>query len=873
MSARAWGLVGLVLLLDVGACVGLLAAQQVRVEVALEGPGSVTIDDGWLRTLLVVGDRAPLRVDVVHADGGVVALTALRTLQTTALSDPTQFEHEGDFVPGEQSAWTSREPGAALHFTGNLTGFTAVAQCGPEAGVVCLRSSTSDVGCVELSGCQGTKELTVPPARTLHHTLVPLWRSHAHLNATTTSVRWVRWWRGGTLLGEHVGRLPEHGLDLELPSLPRHVAAFAGTAVGQLALVLALVLVLALLGSALVTPLVQRLSSLEAVLLALFVGEGLASNLVTSLTFVFRLQLSAALVLGVGLTLAVVQLARGGAARWRQVFTATSVDERRLLLALAVVSVVASVALFFPAVVFPGWYLGHGLTDSMEYTAWASLVREAPIDPLVGATRHEDYVRLSLTSLLSGVDTTHAFALQAWRAWLVWPFVVFALLRRLTRDASLAVVGAAVAANANGFVELFTQCYLPHFEVLFLGVAAAWAGAWFFDEGHQRAAGEPRRLAEVVLGAVFAAAVGLYPYQAFSVVAFGLVSLATRNRARLASLAVVVLVTVLVVNVNLGVLLGLESDTLQYRDRLNGIARFVVFPWFDSPQLAVVLAGFLDFSQLELGAPFLFSELFAAMPRQHERALAVVNATSTLPGVLTAAWLALVVMSLGWVVLGRRRQPSAWLLPLSVLMPVALAAKLMQSGDVYFWVKSLMSFASLVVPAAVGCLAWAALSRRGWLALPASALVGLFVFGWLRAAAFDQVTQYLDRQSNVSDGARNHLPVYEQSLVAFERLVEGVPAPKRFVFVDRLSDSFRSDDDIVLYNKVLTLLEGHQVRYGSGESRRYTRIRPVEYRGDEPLRSFDFAVQFDVCAELSVPSTVVLDEHFFCVRRLEPTRP
>ena len=70
--------------------------------------------------------------------------------------------------------------------------------------------------------------------------------------------------------------------------------------------------------------------------------------------------------------------------------------------------------------------------------------------------------------------------------------------------------------------------------------------------------------------------------------------------------------------------------------------------------------------------------------------------------------------------------------------------------------------------------------------------------------------------------------------------------------------------------RLFQLLEGHTVRYGDDEERRYSRGREPSYRGREPLTAFTHAVEFGGCKDLPVRSHVVLDTELFCVRAIRP---
>ncbi|MER2562826.1 MAG: hypothetical protein ABTQ32_19015, partial [Myxococcaceae bacterium] len=380
--------------------------------------------------------------------------------------------------------------------------------------------------------------------------------------------------------------------------------------------------------------------------------------------------------------------------------------------------------------------------------------------------------------------------------------------------------------------------------------------------------GHGRRWAEAILGAIFAAGVGLYPYHAFSVMgfafAFVLTAIARRSAPIFWSAARVGLATALLCNVNLEVILDFGQGSMQHRAALNAIGRGVVFPWFASPEAPGILAGTDDFVRNSTLADAFARELFVAMPRTGARFVALEGALRALVPFATVAVLLLAAASLVW--LTARRDRGALVALFTIITPAIIAAKLMLSGDVYFWVKSLMTLSALMVVPVSGVLVSLFLARsRLWIVGALMACV--FILVSLRTAWFDSAAYFLPRESAVLAQARTHLAVNGDGLWRFERWVESLPPGQRFVLEGRLDDRLWTDGDWVTTNRVLQQLEGHQVWYGEDETRRYTRSRDVRYRGSRPLSAFDYVIAFDSCRRPFATAPVLTTE-LFCVFRV-----
>ncbi len=874
MTTRLSWLAAAVVLLDLSFIGWSAAVNQLHVVVETAEDVPLTLNDART-TQELRRSPAPNEMSVrVSALGpGSVLVPPLLTGHGATLFDATEYSPSGFALDGELrggGGFRSLDAGTgSLTWHGRVAGVTVGLPCGEGRGTACVEAEGLAPECHDLGGCPGFYEVKVPSGAVTHTGLVPFWRTSLELE----SLQPVHVRRAAVRFGTRTlleregfvvsGREPLGPLSKSVFGLVGGLGLDAATLLGQLLLLIG---VMVAAGVCLVTPVVERLGLLEALLLAFFVGQGLSANLTTTLAWVAPTSVAWPLVLTVLGLLGAAQLWRGGWRRWQRATLATSTTERRVAGALALVATLSCLVVAFPAVAFPGWFVGQGYADSVEYAGWASLAHEAPLDRAFGAIRFQDFIRLAMTAHTLGVDTREAFGPQLLVLWWVFPFLAWALLRRLRLGELPALAGAALAAHGFCFFEIGTQCYLPHYEVAHLGVAGVWAALWFVDDEAAVSSGSGRRWAEVVLAAVFAAGVGLYPYQAFSVMGFGLafvlVAIARRQPSTFWSAARVGVATALLCNVSLEVVLDFGQGTMKYRDGLNGLARNIVFPWYASREAAGILAGADDFVRTSLLADSWASELFAAMPRSGARFMALEGLIHQgVPAVTVAL---LVFVAGGLLLLASRRDRGALVAVLTVLVPALLALKLMRTGDVYFWVKCLMTLAALMVVPFAGFTMRLFTSKVRPLAGAAGLMSLAFLLVSLRTAWFDSVSYFMPRESTALAQARTHLAVHGAAMWQFERWVDALPHGQRFVFLGKLDDRYWTDGDWVTYNRLLQQLEGHHVWYGDDETRRYTRSREVGYRGARPLSSFDYAISFDACQPRG-DATLALHTDAFCV--------
>lgn len=868
MNARLKWLLTLVLLLDVGFIGWSCAVNQLHLSIETEGQTTVTVDDGvhvqeLRQTPGVAETSLTLRAS------GQSFVPPLRTGHGASLSDPGEYSTSGFVVEGDLGAGGGFRSvdGGVISWRGRVAGLTVGLPCGAGRGTVCVSSPKTEI-CHDLGACLSFHEVQVPSATVTHAGLVPFWRTRLTLASREPVV--VR--RASVRFGTRTLFERERFLLNEPTALPftdgpfSLLARLTGDALALLGQLFVLIVLMVLAGVCVATPVVERIGLIEALLLAFFVGQGLSANLATGLYYLLPTSSAWPLTVGVLLLLGTAQLRKGGWRRWQRSLTQTSREERRTAVVLTIIATVSCFVAAFPAISFRGWFVGQGYTDSVDYPTWASLAHEAAIDRGLGAIRFEDFVRLATTSHTLGVDTREALAPQMLVLWWVFPFLAWALLRRLRLPGPAALGGALVASHGFCFFEIATQCYLPHYEVTHFAVAGLWASLWFIDDEPLMPTGLGRRWAEGVLGAVFAAGVGLYPYHAFSVMGFAAafvsVALARRQASAFWCAVRVGLFTAIICNVNLEVIFDFGKGSMQHRASLNAIGRNVVFPWFASREAPAILAGTEDFVRNSLHADAFAAELFAAMPKTGSRFAVVERAIRRLVWPTTIAVLLVAAASLIWLL--SRRDRGSLVAIFTVVAPLAIAGRLMLSGDVYFWVKSLMTFSALMVVPFAGAAMGLAFAPSRLLASVGAAVTGAFVLVSLRTAWFDAAAYFLPRESAALAQARTHLPVTQDALWRFERWVDGLRPAQRFRLEGRLDDRLWTDGDWVTTNRVLQLLEGHSVWHGDDERRRYTRSRDVGYRGKRPLSDFDFVVTFGLC-ESPPDATLVLTTELFCV--------
>ncbi|MBU0639333.1 MAG: hypothetical protein KKB50_10750 [Planctomycetes bacterium] len=432
-------------------------------------------------------------------------------------------------------------------------------------------------------------------------------------------------------------------------------AQAAGSALLVLGRALLFVGVSFLLGLPLILLAGGRLSLVERVAAAIVAGTALPTILSITLTrlhctgsasFWVTLVAGAAVLSGV--------LLFGG--RWRNAGRRSLVPTRRewgVLLGLLALGAVSALLLNYPLLSFPDWFMGHAYTDAYYYinTPAAmrhesiSLFREANwragssighlIDPGLGySDRSGDFLSVLNTALLQGTNTRTAYAQLAFNLWFLLPLPAYCLLRRIVAQRLAVWVGVVLVSVSANLYSLFTQCYLAQFLSALLLLHALFAATLYVAEmGREKLTWGQHAGFIGLLAVVLAAAVGTYPPQFLFPVAFALVlvllALGRRNLRPLYVLAVVGVVTVAAANFGLLPILDAPRDRTPYLAALNGLARNIVFPFYDNPVVfGSIVYGLRDWVNLSPRAPEVLAEALPALadwPARYGHALDVVR--------------------------------------------------------------------------------------------------------------------------------------------------------------------------------------------------------------------------------------------------------
>lgn len=436
---------------------------------------------------------------------------------------------------------------------------------------------------------------------------------------------------------------------------------------------------------------------------------------------------------------------------WRRGNFAGSRDDVQALARLSALACIPALVLFFPMLLWGGWFAGQYKTDLFFYGSITSLVEDQSLTSLLDVPTAQqwtprvgfDYRAIdgAFGSVLTGltpVTTVVALTLVALTLFLLFAGSVIALGSVMSGGRSGTAIVVLALLNPV-FVGLFIENYYSHYwfvaliPVLVLGVHAMWQS-------------EPtlqvtRGYARWATAAVSAVMLAVYPF--FFVIAAAAIVLATLLRSAWRSQSWKLVWglawrTLIIVNVSLLSLTGFFKIEGGSADRLDEIARYVLLSPYSPSQVIGLATGLIPYQWRFPDVP-----ADAAMGFPGQWIWSMGPAAFSVGVVDVALLVGLVMVTIALV--DWKRSWASLASVSGVTVPVAFVAfgiYLIVTGKEYPALKSVWTAATLVALIMAG-LRWR--ERGRWIAVVVLAAVTVF---WIRSAMVDRIFWYVNPASD-----------------------------------------------------------------------------------------------------------------------------
>ncbi len=745
------------------------------------------------------------RLEIHHRGGGEARVLDVRTVHN-GLIPLSELARTGDWALGDAGkSLSADEAGSVASLEAYTSDLLVTFAVGPAAGRVTLVWNGVARELDLRQNDAGVRQVRLPSTRRLLLGQVSPWISvlRAEVQKAQGPVA-LSVVFGNERLASGVGGANGH-VHVPIPPSVRWAVVKQFVAHGA-ALFLrcgALWIVFSLAGLVLLGRVLGRLEPLERIAFPPIVGFSLVVVLTTSTGYVmplkYGLPLSSALVVAIGVALlrgrvrsiaALMAEAMRSGAHWR-------VEMAAALLGASI--------LFFPVFLEGEWYLGHNFVDVYHYTNFGQAFLHRPyFDVAAHAwfSRFSDCVSLSVGALLLGSDTRAVFSLVGFWVWLTVPFAASALLHRLGAGRGAAKIGAVLLGLSASIFSLFTQSYWAHY--LFMG-ALAWSAAlaaWY----SQLAPDAPRSehwTAAAAVGAAFAFAISDYSFHFVIPLGWAAAALLSREvRPRpIRELLMVGGATALLVNVNVSVILFFGEMRRYYGDfkQVDAIARWVVFPFADSPEFAAIAYGLRDFVRNSQVIHDILADVLALdASRWADRIDRLRDVYFSVGFGLTAVAAVLTLIGLARCF---ARPPQARLLVgCTALLFFVYFGYLVAANELYGRSKLVMTMSGTLLPLmalGLGWL-WEAPRARAFSRALVAAFSIAFVAVNLVTATLESADSFLNRKSELLYRIRSHLTVVDLELKELADMLGEVSSPHDVAPTCRLLDRLGSDGDRVL---------------------------------------------------------------------------
>lgn len=609
-----------------------------------------------------------------------------------------------------------------------------------------------------------------------------------------------------------------------------------------------------LAGVPVVLPLWVFLSGVERCTLAFLVGFSIASVTSGALCYLFPVR-EAMLIAFLGLSLLyAVQISRYGLLRkiWQSPLMDPYEPAGKFLFCVALLS---TLVMFFPAIVEPGWYFGQSYTDSFEYVNYPQIFLHASPGAVgfdVYAYRFVDMVVMGMNAVLLRSSTAASYAVSCAALWFMLPFIAYVLFARCLRlDKTIAWWGVGALSLSANLFSLFSQCYIAQFMAAFLLIANVTVTALIVTHG-EILHGCRMRWTALPVACTYALSLAVYPYHfllPLGVLVAALVDCIVTGRTLWVRWVLLLgLLCCVILNVNLLPVINWYKGHIDWK-RLDEIGRYVVFPFYGSLTADASIA--LGLKDIVLNSNF-FNDLTRELIIGHRRLLGY--ACGILPHVRAVVmWTSLVWCIMGIASCMAKRGGIFLVIGTTCIVYLSVCGYYWARDQVYQFVKFLLTTGPLlIVSICIGCTAMV-----GWCRTPRAALllrrISTILFVAFITLNFvsvwcDHATLLLNRNSVLLYRLRTHVGTITDGLKSFEKFVNAGTSPlahQKIIILGEYTDVYGTDNDRVIYNRILHVLRDNDVLYADGRTRHLAKTFNFGYYGKPvDLSSVDYVLMF-----------------------------
>ena len=340
---------------------------------------------------------------------------------------------------------------------------------------------------------------------------------------------------------------------------------------------------------------------IEKLISSIIVGYCFLISIGSSLTYVISIKTSMYIIIIITLIFYIVLIKIHSIPYFLDYFSIKK-NEIKTVYVICCISLCSTLIYYFPAIIEPGWFFGHNLTDTYHYTNWSQkLLRNSAfsIDFYYFLYwRIAELVSFGQNSIFLCTNTRASYPIINSALWFTLPPLGFVLFSRLLKNQKIIFPAVILFSFASNLYSIFSQSYIAHYFFGFTLLYSLFFSIVFIQANKDIYINE-NVLFYIAIGVIFAANIALYSHQfliPLSLIIFSLFYL-KNNKHHFKNAVKLGVATILCTNINLLPTINFKSNSI-YFDRLDAIGANIVFPFYNvlSTIFGEIIFGFRDFT-------------------------------------------------------------------------------------------------------------------------------------------------------------------------------------------------------------------------------------------------------------------------------------
>lgn len=760
--------------------------------------------------------------------GNEIFFTPVKTEHNGQISKTDSYKAKGDWkTKGDlqnSGKWYSTTPNSIITFEGYTSNLNVSFIKHPYSGTANINWNGQDMGDIDLySENETLKNIKLENPKSNFYSLIsPKTRElHFDFQKQNSTIDEIQLIFGNQII------LQESNIDSNILKIDNYIQIkiifiLIKSIIVFIFKILLLSSIYLIIGLPFVIP-IRKLSSLQKIVISIITGLAFVLLINTTLCFFFPVNISLPIFLVLISSIYLWSIKKNDLLKLVKSETRHPIIDKNFIF-LFTTGILSVIIVFFPAIIEPNWFFGHSYTDSFEYTNLSQIfITTSPREYgfWLEVLRFAETIFLSINSLLLQTTTLSAYAISAAVFWFQLPFLSYLILKKiLLNNTPTILLGTLMFSFSANLYSLFSQSYLAQYFFAFSLIYGILISILLLDF-YNKTKKKDLFFILIVNSILFTTSLVLYSYHFFLPISLFLTgaSYLIFKRSFYLLKLILLLGTMIFILLNINSIQIINfSKTSKFNEQLNNIGRHTVFPFYKDP--IVFGSKILGLDDLVQNSPQI-SRINNELYGPNNNLNYIFN--SYLYKIKKIILLASVFFSLFGILysLLKRKGPQLFLFFTS-LTYLSVLFYLFKLDQIYpFGKLGLTLGIILLINILLGInFILHIFKNNKIIQFTLNTFLCSFIFLNILTIFVDNSLFYLNRNSLLLYELRSHVSTVNIEVKQFETFINSKKIKKNssFLIIGSYDDVYKTDKDRVFNNRILQILNNHNVNYSTNSN-------------------------------------------------------